>query len=58
MKAIAFGALIALIGCGRGLRTTGGAAGVGRAVISSVVLSIMAIYLANFLLTALIFYVD
>ncbi len=55
IKGIFFGALIALIGCRQGLRTTGGAAGVGRATISSVVLSIIAIYFANLILTAIIY---
>jgi phospholipid/cholesterol/gamma-HCH transport system permease protein len=54
-KAFAFGAIIALVGCRQGLRTTGGAAGVGRATISAVVLSIVLIYAANLFLTALIY---
>jgi phospholipid/cholesterol/gamma-HCH transport system permease protein len=54
-KTIAFGAIIALVGCRQGLRTSGGAAGVGRATISAVVVSIVLIYLANFLLTAAIY---
>ncbi len=55
IKGFFFGALIALIGCHQGLRTTGGAAGVGRATVRSVVFSIIAIYLANLLLTAAIY---
>jgi phospholipid/cholesterol/gamma-HCH transport system permease protein len=55
IKAFFFGALIALIGCRQGLRATGGAAGVGQATISSVVFSIMAIYLANLVLTAALY---
>ena len=54
-KTFVFGLIIALVGCRQGLRTTGGAAGVGRATISAVVLSIVLIYMANFFLTALIF---
>ena len=54
-KTFVFGLIIALVGCRQGLRTTGGAAGVGRATISAVVLSIVLIYMANFVLTALIF---
>jgi len=54
-KTFVFGFIIALVGCRQGLRTTGGAAGVGRATISAVVLSIVLIYMANFFLTALIF---
>jgi len=55
-KGFAFGLLIAMVGCRQGLRTSGGAEGVGRATISSVVLSIVGIYGANFLLTMLIFH--
>jgi len=54
-KGFLFGLIIALVGCRQGLRTTGGAAGVGRATISTVVLSIVLIYAANLLLTMLFF---
>jgi len=54
-KALIFGLIIALVGCRQGLRTTGGAAGVGRATISAVVLSIVLIYATNLLLTAAIY---
>jgi len=54
-KTIVFGFIIALVGCRQGLRTTGGAAGVGRATITAVVLSIVFIYAANLILTAAIF---
>ena len=54
-KALVFGLIVALVGCRQGLRATGGAAGVGRATISAVVLSIVLIYAANLLLTAAIF---
>jgi phospholipid/cholesterol/gamma-HCH transport system permease protein len=54
-KALVFGLIIAIVGCRQGLRTTGGAAGVGRATISSVVLSIVLIYVTNLFLTASIF---
>lgn len=55
LKAVVFGFIIALVGCRQGLRTTGGAAGVGRATISAVVISIVLIYAANLLLTTIIF---
>jgi len=55
-KGFFFGAIIALVGCRQGLRTTGGAEGVGRATISAVVLSIVFIYGANLLLTMLFFH--
>ncbi len=54
-KALVFGLIIALVGCRQGLRATGGAAGVGRATISAVVLSIVLIYAANLALAPAIF---
>ena len=54
-KTVVFGLIIAVVGCRQGLRTTRGAAGVGMATISSVVLSIVLIYASNFILTAAIF---
>jgi phospholipid/cholesterol/gamma-HCH transport system permease protein len=54
-KTLVFGLVIALVGCRQGLRTTRGAAGVGMATISSVVLSIVLIYAFNLVLTAAIF---
>ena len=54
-KGFFFGVIIALVGCRQGLRATGGAAGVGRATISAVVLSIVFIYAANLLLTVAFF---
>jgi phospholipid/cholesterol/gamma-HCH transport system permease protein len=54
-KTVVFGAIIALVGCRQGLRASGGAEGVGRATVSAVVLSIVLIYAANFLLTAMIY---
>jgi phospholipid/cholesterol/gamma-HCH transport system permease protein len=55
IKAFVFGIIIALVGCRQGLRTQGGAAGVGRATITSVVLSIVLIYAANMVMTVLIY---
>ena len=55
VKGAVFGLIIALVGCRQGLRTTGGAAGVGRATISAVVLSIVLIYAANLFLTVALF---
>jgi len=54
-KALAFGLIIALVGCRQGLRARGGAEGVGRATISAVVISIVLIYAANLGLTAVIY---
>jgi phospholipid/cholesterol/gamma-HCH transport system permease protein len=55
VKTFAFGAIIALVGCDRGLRTEGGAAGVGRSTTSAVVLAIVLIYISNYFLAALMF---
>jgi phospholipid/cholesterol/gamma-HCH transport system permease protein len=53
-KTVVFGAILALVGCRQGLETSGGAAGVGRATTSSVVISISLIYGSNYLLSWLI----
>jgi phospholipid/cholesterol/gamma-HCH transport system permease protein len=55
IKTVAFGAIIALVGCREGLETSGGAHGVGQATTRSVVLSIVLIFFADFLLTFLLF---
>ena len=55
VKTFVFGAIVALVGCQQGLRTTGGAAGVGRATTSAVVISIVLVYVADFFLAAWIF---
>lgn len=54
-KTLVFGAIIALVSCQQGLRTRGGAAGVGHATTNSVVLSIMLIYVVNYFLSELMF---
>jgi len=54
-KAFFFGLIIALIGCYKGLNVQGGASGVGRATTQSVVVSIILIFLANCIFSALLF---
>jgi phospholipid/cholesterol/gamma-HCH transport system permease protein len=54
-KTLVFGAIIALVGCERGMNTAGGAAGVGRATTRAVVLSIVLIYAADYFLSAVMF---
>jgi phospholipid/cholesterol/gamma-HCH transport system permease protein len=49
-----FGLIIGLIACFQGMRTQGGAAGVGRAATSSVVLSSLFVILADVVLVKLI----
>ncbi len=53
-KTMAFGLIIGLIACFQGMRTTGGAAGVGRAATSSVVLSSLFVILADVVLVKVI----
>ncbi len=55
IKAICFGALIAIIGCSWGLTTTGGAKGVGQSTTTAVVTSLLAIFISNFFLSWLMF---
>jgi phospholipid/cholesterol/gamma-HCH transport system permease protein len=51
VNAFVFGFLIMTISCYKGMKTTGGAAGVGRATTNSVVLSYCCILFTNFFLT-------
>jgi phospholipid/cholesterol/gamma-HCH transport system permease protein len=51
IKAFCFGALIAVIGCGWGLTTTGGAKGVGQSTTAAVVTALLAIFVSNFFLS-------
>jgi len=54
-KGAIFGGLIAVIGCSWGLTTTGGAKGVGESTTTAVVTSLMAIFIANFFLSWIMF---
>ena len=51
VKGFVFGVQIMTVACFKGLRTTGGAAGVGRATTNSVVITYCFILLTNFFLT-------
>ena len=55
IKSVVFGLLIAVIGCSWGMTTTGGAKGVGQSTTTAVVTSILAIFVANFFLSWLMF---
>ena len=55
IKSMVFGALIATIGCSWGLTTTGGAKGVGQSTTAAVVTALLAIFIANFFLSWLMF---
>jgi len=51
MKTVPFALIIVLVGCRQGLRTSGGAQGVGRATTSAVVLAMIGIFVSNFFLS-------
>jgi phospholipid/cholesterol/gamma-HCH transport system permease protein len=51
VKGFVFGILILTIACYKGMRTTGGAAGVGKTTTSAVVITYCAILFTNFFLT-------
>ena len=54
-KTVAFGLILALVGCHQGLKTRGGATEVGQATRNTVVLSIVLIYITNFFLAYAMF---
>lgn len=54
-KAAVFGLLISMIGCQKGLYTTGGAEGVGRSTTQAVVFASLSILLSDFFLTKILF---
>lgn len=55
VKAAVFGFLLALAGCYHGFRSSGGAAGVGRATTNAVVTAFILILLFNLAITVLVF---
>jgi phospholipid/cholesterol/gamma-HCH transport system permease protein len=54
-KSMVFGFIISIVGCYEGFYTEGGAEGVGNATTKSVVMGFMGIFIANYILTALLF---
>lgn len=54
VKALAFGIIIVTISCYKGMKTSGGAAGVGRSTTNSVVICYCIILISNFLLTVIL----
>ncbi len=54
IKAIFFGAIIAIIGCFKGLKTEGGAEGVGKSTTSAVVVSSISILIADFFIAKIL----
>ena len=55
IKGAFFGAIIAIIGCHKGLTAKQGAEGVGLATTKSVVLSIILIFIANYFLSVILY---
>ena len=55
VKSLVFAVIIALIGAYQGLSTRGGAAGVGKATTGAVVISIIMIFVSNFVLSFVLF---
>ncbi len=54
-KTVVFAVIIVLVGAFQGLRTRGGAAGVGKATTGAVVISMILIFVANFMLSFLLY---
>lgn len=55
IKGMFFGMIIALVGCHKGLTTADGAEGVGKATTSSVVTSIILVFISNYFLSLLLY---
>lgn len=54
IKAVVFGFIIGIVACQQGLRTTGGATGVGRSTTSSVVLCVLLIFVSDIFLAEML----
>lgn len=54
-KSLIFGIIITVVACDQGLSTTGGAEGVGKATMRSVVYSFLLVLVANYLLLSLVY---
>ncbi len=55
IKTLVFGLIVAVVACQQGLRTSGGAVGVGSTTTRTVVLTMVLIYVANYFLTSWLF---
>ncbi len=55
LKTVVFGLIVATVACQQGLRTRDGAVGVGRATTNTVVITMVLIYIANYVLTAVLY---
>lgn len=54
-KALVFGLIATVVACYKGMHADGGPAGVGQAVMESVVITFLLLFFANFVMTALYF---
>ncbi len=54
IKTVVFGAIITVVSCRQGLRTKGGAVGVGQSTTSSVVLCVVLIFISDFFLAQML----
>ena len=55
LKSVIFGLEVSIISCFQGLRTGRGAAGVGKATTGSVVISMVVIFITNYILSLFLF---
>lgn len=55
LKTVVFGAFIAIVATQQGLSASGGAAGVGKNTMNSVVISMLLIYISNYFLASVMF---
>ena len=55
VKSCVFGAIIAIVGCYKGLNAPNGAEGVGLATTASVVLSIILVFITNYFLSIVLY---
>jgi len=55
IKTVVFALIVAIVSCHQGLKTAGGATGVGRSTTNAVVLSIVLIYISDFFMAYVMF---
>jgi phospholipid/cholesterol/gamma-HCH transport system permease protein len=55
LKTMVFGVIITITSCSIGMKTDGGAAGVGRSTTSAVVWSIVLLYISNFIMSWILY---
>ena len=54
LKSVVFALIVGVVACHQGLRTRGGATGVGRSTTNSVVLCVLLIFVADFFLAQML----